>query len=446
MMKLRRFLAPLTLSALLAFSWDASARDLTAAERSLYLDATDLPWMRRHAEPTADDSGPLLGKAAWVSTDEEELVGFLQELRWVFPDAASADAWMSQNLQDLSEGMTAASAPQIGDRSATFGPILPGGFEVEGKPLRAINYVFRVDRVVVKLFVNSLQADASKLTALAVSPLAAAAADRVRDAQKSLGPVPSQSPVSEVTAPPPPVFSNSQKQSPPAEPARPEPAPTEERAAPQDIFVYEGFKYALYGRHLETRNLLNQPNRSAFTMGFEVGFPLFSGGHEGTTGFAAHDQIDASAEFGMRTSEEYRNNAGEAEELFAFGYGAHYSLAVGYRWSALGLLLGARPGLVGMSIGGITTSDPVVPLLALLEIRPERDVLVAIRGHYGFFLDQNAFGLAVTASFSEDFFLKFAFDQYRLSTAVPSDFGGDKIEVGRQVTTAYSFGFGAFLD
>lgn len=428
----------------------SEARPLTVEERALYLDATDLLWMRRAELPDADESGPALGKAMWISPDRTEAIGGLQELRWVFPDEASADAWLQANASDLSEGMDPANAPRIGDRCYVFGPEFrdtTGAFEGQ-KPPRMVSYVFRVGRVVVKLFVNALTPEDKRLTPLLVSPLAGTIAERVREAQKSLGtaaPATGGTPRTSVepAMPTPPAPSPSP---PPAPASAPPPSPTSSESSSDDpparIFVFDAPRYSLFGRYAETTNLLNQPDRAAGLGGLEVAFPLFSGGAEDTTGFAFHDALDLELSLGMRTSADFETSAG-TEDLWAYGYFASYSLAVGYRFESLGLLAGARPMMQGHAIGGITASDPQVPLMALLEVRFDDDVLVAARGHYGFFLDQNAAGLSVYALFADDLLLRFSYDQYRASTAVPSDVAETAIQVGRQVSTFYTLGFGS---
>lgn len=423
----------------------AEARPLTAEERALYLDATDLLWMRRAELPEADDTGPALGKAMWISPDRTEAIGGLQELRWVFPDDASADAWLQANASDLSEGMDPANAPQIGDRSYAFGPEFrdtTGAFEGQ-KPPRMVSYVFRVGRVVVKLFVNAFTPEDKRLTPLLVSPLAGRVAERVRETQKALAGsapttvVPSSAPATSSDPSPPP------SSTPPS--TQPQVSSSNESSSdepPTRIFVFDAPRYSVFGRYAETTNLLNQPDRAAGLGGFEVAFPLFSGGAEDTTGFAFHDAMDLELTFGMRTSADFETSSG-TEDLWGYGYFASYSLALGYRFESLGLLAGARPMMQGHAIGGVTASDPQVPLMALVEVRFDDDVLLAARGHYGFFLDQNAAGLSVYALFADDLLLRFSYDQYRASTAVPSEVSETAIQVGRQISSFYTFGFGS---
>ncbi|NLI82870.1 MAG: hypothetical protein GX443_14440 [Deltaproteobacteria bacterium] len=89
------------------------------------------------------------GLALWVG-GFDQTVWRLVDIRWVLPTENEAKAYHKATIQGNSEGQPRVSgAPVVGNDCQVFG----GTFNVKGKPLTHYYYIFRVQNVVVKLYV-----------------------------------------------------------------------------------------------------------------------------------------------------------------------------------------------------------------------------------------------------------------------------------------------------
>lgn len=171
------------------------ATDAGSLERS-HLVAGDLPSAPDRieankgacGEPEAVANGCLsFTKNLWVSKDAKAVVWTTFDLRWVFPDAAAAERFIKS--VDLSEGYPAvAQPPAVGADAKMFSA--QGDFYGLGVDMFMYNLVFRVDNVVVKVFVTQgPEVQGKPLTPLMVGAIGQKAVGRIRSAEPGAAPV-----------------------------------------------------------------------------------------------------------------------------------------------------------------------------------------------------------------------------------------------------------------
>lgn len=211
------------------------------------------------------------------------------------------------------------------------------------------------------------------------------------------------------------------------------------------ILTGDGARSAFHLRRMNITNLLNQPDRTAWTLGYGLEIPLLSGDKEGEIGLAFHDAARIEGELGLRTGEDAQF-AGEPEGNFAFGYFLAYEAAVGYRGGSAGLLVGLRAGLHGIAIGDVLTGGAVMPWFVSLELPDGTDSMFAFSGWYGkVMFDHETLGARIDYADSDDFFFRASVDQAKLSTSVRDLATDQRTSAGRQVTTSYTLSIGAHL-
>ncbi|MDC0722070.1 hypothetical protein [Nannocystis bainbridge] len=206
--------------------------------QATYLQAGDLAspsdmtgdWAKAGCEPGAAQFGCThWGKKLWTAKDASTAMWQVHDLRWVFPSADAAARFMPSAMDELAEGLPPVNTPPaVGADTRMF--TAQGDTYGIGIEVIMYNLVFRVDNVVVKLFVaQGPEAKQRKiLTPLMVAALGQKAVERIRAAEPrgvAAAPVPVQpqpQPVEPVPAPSAPV--ESVPVAPTPEPA-PEPAP-----------------------------------------------------------------------------------------------------------------------------------------------------------------------------------------------------------------------------
>jgi len=162
------------------------APELDAAE--IFLAAGDLPPHLKQVQDSsgqgadADDfafaanDGVGAGFNVWLG-DDTETVWRLVDIRFVFPDAHRAAAYHVQRLHANSEGHPPVdNAQNVGKECHVFGGTEMTPFGIE---MTAFYYVFRVDRIVVKLFVAQGMRAEQKLTPNDVAQIASRIVDRL---------------------------------------------------------------------------------------------------------------------------------------------------------------------------------------------------------------------------------------------------------------------------
>lgn len=153
----------------------------------LYLDASDLPQgMRltqdsRRKSPQGDkefekEGGERAGFAVWMG-DDDRPVWRVVDVRWVFPTAEAAAAYHKATLRKNSENLREVPGARTpGDDGHVFG----GAMSMMGIDLVNYLYLFRVDRVVVKLYVaQGPKVKGARLRPDLVEPIADKVAARV---------------------------------------------------------------------------------------------------------------------------------------------------------------------------------------------------------------------------------------------------------------------------
>jgi hypothetical protein len=212
--------------------------------QSSYLQAGDLPgasdksgdWAAAGCDGAAAANGcSFSGKKLWTAKDQAAPVWQVHDIRWVFPDAAAAQRYLQQGTKELSEGLPPVSQPpMVGSDTQMY--TAQGDAYGLGIQVFMYDLVFRVDNVVVKIFVSQGPSAAQKvLTPLMVAALGQKAVDRIRAAEPSRAPVavaPVPVPVQPPAPPPEPVpepmaIVEPQPQPQPEPP--PEPRPQRER-------------------------------------------------------------------------------------------------------------------------------------------------------------------------------------------------------------------------
>lgn len=162
----------------------------------LYLERQDLPAYvemtqdtRRNLPVAGDDAfarhcGYHSGLALWQGGFDRTILR-LVDIRWVFPTPKEASAYLREQGDAAAEGQPRiVDAPSVGMDCTVFG----GTTDVRGTPLTHLYYIFRVQNVVVKLYVaqgpDVSQPD-QRLTPEKVAKWAQRAAQRIADYNRS---------------------------------------------------------------------------------------------------------------------------------------------------------------------------------------------------------------------------------------------------------------------
>jgi hypothetical protein len=95
--------------------------------------------------------GLLAGMNIWNATVRPDTIDRLVDIHWLFPDTASAEAYINETWTRNAEGAPHLDlALRVGDNSQAFGgPLTMGGMKMVW-----YYYIFRVGRVVSKVFVS----------------------------------------------------------------------------------------------------------------------------------------------------------------------------------------------------------------------------------------------------------------------------------------------------
>lgn len=129
---------------------------------SLYLDEADLPELslaqdsRLYQPDAGDDSfgrnnGLFTGMCVWVGSNDT-IVQRLVDIRFAFASTRDATAYHRERLRANAESLPPVpGAPAVGSACAVFGGVKPSPLSPD-LLLTAYLYVFRVGRVLVKLF------------------------------------------------------------------------------------------------------------------------------------------------------------------------------------------------------------------------------------------------------------------------------------------------------
>jgi hypothetical protein len=153
---------------------------------ALFLDESDLPELgkvqdsRAHGADPGDDAFPRHGGLfggfqAWMA-GYGAVVWRVVDIRWVLPTPAEASAYHRERLRANSEGLAALSgSPLVGSQCVVYGGTQPTPID-PSITMTTFFYVFRVENVVVKLFL----AQGPELEAGTLTPGdAASLADRI---------------------------------------------------------------------------------------------------------------------------------------------------------------------------------------------------------------------------------------------------------------------------
>jgi hypothetical protein len=204
--------------------------------QSSYLQAGDLPsasdktgdWAAAGCEgPSTREGCTFSGKKLWTAKDTAAAAWQVHDIRWVFPDAAAAQRYLAGAPSELPEGLPAVTQPPaVGNDTRMY--TAQGDTYGVGVEMYMYNLVFRVDNVVVKLFiVQGPTATGKVLTPLMVGALGQKVVDKIRAAEPRGGgaaPLPVATPVPTPVATPVPT---------PVPVATPEPTPEPPVAPPE---------------------------------------------------------------------------------------------------------------------------------------------------------------------------------------------------------------------
>jgi hypothetical protein len=160
---------------------------------STYLDQNDLPsmpWVQDSRVSGSDPGdtafarfhGRVSGLSAW-QRDFDQTIWRIVDIRFLFDNAEDAAAYHQERLTYNSEGNPAVSgAPTVGEECFVYGGA--NSMEMAGVTvtLTTYFYIFRVGRVVAKLFVAQGPNAKDPLTLEAVVPLSERIAQRIRNA------------------------------------------------------------------------------------------------------------------------------------------------------------------------------------------------------------------------------------------------------------------------
>ena len=219
----------------------------------IFLESSDLPsgFEAQDVSDLSQDTGfkkaggSHAAKVYWVGSDQTAAIGQLFDLRFVFPDAASAQAYLDANTSELSEGMSSVKkVPKIGDSTRMYSMV----GEVDGTFVVMYNVIFRVDNVVVKLFIGQgAKLSQQKLTDAIAGGVAEKAAARIRGSNDTPlpaaaptptptpSPAPSSTPAPRGDIPPSGIYKKGE-----APPAQPYGGPSSAPAGSSSSSGYEG--------------------------------------------------------------------------------------------------------------------------------------------------------------------------------------------------------------
>lgn len=173
-------------------AWCDPLKDDTYAK--LYLEAGDLPpGMKRTQDSRtkgADEGdtefkklgGERSGLAVWMGASDQP-VWRLVDIRWVFPDAEAAAVYHKARLRQNAENQPRVpGAAPVGQDGYVFG----GSISMMGMDIVNYLYLFRVDRVLIKLYVaQDPQMKGTQLRPELVKPIAERAAAQVAAALRA---------------------------------------------------------------------------------------------------------------------------------------------------------------------------------------------------------------------------------------------------------------------
>jgi hypothetical protein len=161
----------------------------------LFLEAVDFTAPMRMVQDTRlqgpdprDDwfakyQGILTGFRVWMASDA--VIWRLVDIRTVFPTTWQASAWHAEALLYNSESMSPVDkAPAVGKECRVFGGAAPDLLGV-GSKLTHFYYLFRVGRVVVKLYVAQGNDSTIALTPKHVAEIADRIVARIEKAERA---------------------------------------------------------------------------------------------------------------------------------------------------------------------------------------------------------------------------------------------------------------------
>jgi hypothetical protein len=179
---------------------EAAVAALTAAQQSVesylstYLDQVDvgpsMPWVQdSRIRPHDDDDqafarlhGRQTGLSAW-QTDIDKTIWRIVDIRFLFDNAQDAAVYHRERLTANSEGQpTVPGAPTVGEDCFVFGGTNSMEFGGVTLTLTSYYYIFRVGKVVAKLFVAQGPDAKKRLTTKRVANLAKRIVQRIRTA------------------------------------------------------------------------------------------------------------------------------------------------------------------------------------------------------------------------------------------------------------------------
>jgi hypothetical protein len=94
--------------------------------------------------------GEWFGRMMWL---DKATGAQIMDLRWLFPDDADADGFLTGGLRDLSEKFSQIPLPSPLHESGTPGYLFGQAAEATADTLAYLTYVFRSGRAVVKVFI-----------------------------------------------------------------------------------------------------------------------------------------------------------------------------------------------------------------------------------------------------------------------------------------------------
>ena len=126
----------------------------------------------------ARNRGVMSGFTAWMAADSEP-VWRVVDIRWTFPDADAAHAYINEGRQKIAEGQPEVSgAEAVGEDCRVFGGTMDTPF---GTKITNYFYTFRVGNVVVKLYAaQGPELERPTLTPTLLAPIAKAIVKRVQ--------------------------------------------------------------------------------------------------------------------------------------------------------------------------------------------------------------------------------------------------------------------------
>jgi hypothetical protein len=163
----------------------------------IYLGADDLPGMKmvQDSKGMGADKGDKdyvaqgglrSGLAVWEPAKEGQAVNHINrmvDIRWVFPSAAAAQAYLQNQLPSMAENTPPVkSPPRVGQESYVFGGINEVSAAL-GDPMRSYIFAFRQDNVVVKFFAAEYAAD-GQLRPLTMIPMCQKIVERIKAVER----------------------------------------------------------------------------------------------------------------------------------------------------------------------------------------------------------------------------------------------------------------------